>query len=312
MKLDRLISILVLLLRRERIQARELSEIFEVSVRTILRDVDTLNLAGIPIVTYQGVNGGIGIAEGYRLDRSIFTSDDMASIIAFLKGIAKTIPDTKHDILVEKLKNSLTEAQLEKLTTKASQLVIDYEPWGENGTLKEKTGQIRSAIEASKMIEFLYSDSEGRKTKRTVEPYSIVLKLQNWYLYAWCLMRNDFRFFKVSRIKEMVIIDTVFNPRDLSFNKMNWENQRHKSSNMVRLELIFEAEMTEIVEEFFGEEFIHSENGKFMINLEMPENNWLYGFLLSFGNKVEVVNPPHIRKIIAKTAEKMCNLYKQP
>ena len=310
MKLDRLISILVLLLRRERIQARELSEMFEVSVRTILRDVDTLNLAGIPIVTYQGVNGGIGIAEGYRLDRSILTSDEMASIIAFLKGIAKTISDTKHDILVEKLKNSLTEAQLEKLTTKASQLVIDYEPWGKNGTLKERIGQIRSAIEASKMIEFIYCDSDGRKTKRSVEPYSIVLKLQNWYLYAWCLMRNDFRFFKVSRIKEMVIMDTVFNPRKLSFNKMNWENQRQKDFKMVRLELIFEAEMTEIVEEFLGEEFIHGENGKLMITLEMPENNWLYGFLLSFGNMVEVVNPPHIRKIIAETAEKMCNLYK--
>ena len=100
MKLDRLLSILVVLLRKQRVQAKELAEMFDVSVRTILRDVDAINLAGIPIVTYQGINGGIGIAEGFRLDRSVLTSEDMAAIISTLKGIAVTIPDSREEIVM--------------------------------------------------------------------------------------------------------------------------------------------------------------------------------------------------------------------
>ena len=108
----------MLLLRKDRVQAKELAEKFEVSTRTILRDIDAINLAGIPIVTYQGVNGGIGIAEGYRLDRSILTSDEMVSIITSLKGMARLIPESQHEILLEKLKNILNLSQLEKLESK--------------------------------------------------------------------------------------------------------------------------------------------------------------------------------------------------
>ena len=111
MKLDRLVSILVLLLRRERVQARELAEMFDVSVRTILRDVEAINLAGIPIVTYQGSNGGIGIAEGYRLGKSVLTEDDMSTIISTLSGIAGSIPDSRHGVLMEKLRNIISTSQ---------------------------------------------------------------------------------------------------------------------------------------------------------------------------------------------------------
>ncbi len=108
MKLDRLISILVILLRKERVQAKELAERFGVSVRTILRDVDAINLAGIPVVTFQGSNGGIGLAEGYRFDKSVLTFDDMAAIITTLKGVSGTLTHSnQHDILMEKLKGKI-------------------------------------------------------------------------------------------------------------------------------------------------------------------------------------------------------------
>ena len=115
MKLDRLISILVILLRKKRVQAKELAQMFGVSVRTILRDVDAINLAGIPVVTYQGINGGISIAEGYRLDKSVLTSNEMAVIISTLKGVACTLPDSEYKILIEKLKNILSSSQNENL-----------------------------------------------------------------------------------------------------------------------------------------------------------------------------------------------------
>ena len=170
MKLDRLVSILVLLLRRDRIPARELAEMFGVSVRTILRDVDAINLAGIPIVTYQGMGGGIGIAEGYRIDRSLLTADDLAALLASLKGVASSIPDSRHTVLLEKLQNTIPPSQLEALQTRTNQLVIDLSPWGGLGSIKELLVEIRKAISARQLIQFGYADSGGKQTERQVEP----------------------------------------------------------------------------------------------------------------------------------------------
>ncbi|MEG6522763.1 helix-turn-helix transcriptional regulator [Desulfotomaculum sp. 1211_IL3151] len=309
MKIDRLISILVILLRRERVQAKELAEMFEVSVRTILRDIDAINLAGIPIVTYQGVNGGIGIAEGYRLDRSILTEDEMAAIITTLKGVAETIPDHKHQVLLEKFKNTLSPTQLEMLNTKVNQLVIDLSPWGGNSLLKEKVVAVRKAIESLREIEFIYTDSTGKRTSRRVEPYSLVLKGQKLYLYAWCQLRRDFRLFKLARIKELVVLETAYKSREISLEQFPWESEWQKPENLVSLELVFEKEMESIVEEWFGEDTRMHEDGRMMVNVLLPENNWLYGFLLSFGTGVEVVSPPRIRTILAETSKEIYKKY---
>lgn len=309
MKLDRLVSILVVLLRRERIQARELAEMFDVSVRTILRDVDAINLAGIPIVTYQGVNGGIGIAEGYRLDKSVLTGDDMAAIISTLKGIACTVDDSRHEVLMEKLKNTLNSKQLELLNTKLNRFVIDLNPWGGSGVLKEKLAAIRRAIEAFRLLEFDYTDSNGRRTSRRVEPYSLVLKGEKWYLYAWCRLRSGFRYFRLGRIKELAVLDEPFEPREIEPEMISIDDDWYRDDNIVSLELVFEAEKENIICEWFGEENIEHINEKLLVRLALPENDWLYGFLLSFGTGLEVVNPPHIRRILADMAYEVYKKY---
>ena len=309
MKLDRLVSILVLLLRKEKVQAKELAEIFDVSVRTILRDVEAINLAGIPIMTYQGANGGIGIAEGYRLDRSVLTEDDMSTIISTLSGIAGTIPNSKHGVLMEKLKNIMPASQLENLDSKVKQLVIDLSPWGSNELLKESVTSIRKAIENHKEIEFTYIDSEGKRTIRRVEPYSLVLKGQKWYLYAWCHIREDFRLFKLSRIRELLVLDICYEPRKVSIGQLTWEDQWKTPESMISLELVFEKEMEIIVTEWLGEDLEKLEDGRLLAKAVLPENNWLYGFILSFGMGVEVINPPHIRKILAEISKGIFEKY---
>lgn len=309
MKLDRLVSILVILLRKERVQAKELAERFGVSVRTILRDVDAINLAGIPIVTYQGVNGGIGIAEGYRLDRSVFTEDEMAAIITSLKGIGRSIPDKNNEILVEKFKTILSRSQINKVNQKTNQLVIDLSPWGGNGHIKVMLGEIRGAIENRKEIELTYLDTEGNRTVRRIEPYSLVLKGQNWYMYSWCHTREDFRFFKLSRIREMKVTDIAFSPREAAVEEYPWEREWQKTDSFITLELMFEKEFRGIAEEWFSENVYINEEGKIMAKVSLPENNWLYGFILSFGSGVEVINPPHIRKMIGKIAKEIVEKY---
>jgi predicted DNA-binding transcriptional regulator YafY len=309
LKLDRLVSILVLLLRKERVQAKELAEMFDVSVRTILRDVEAINLAGIPIVTYQGANGGIGIADGYRLDRSVLTEDDMSTLISTLSGIAGTVPDSRQGVLMEKLRNIMPASQLENLDSKIKQLVIDISPWGANELLKESVASIRKAIENHKEIEFTYIDSEGNRTSRKVEPYSLVLKGQKWYLYAWCHIRQDFRLFKLSRIRELLVTNTCYEPKKVSMGQLTYEDQWKTPENMISLELVFEKEMETIVTEWFGGELEKLEDGKLLAKAMLPENNWLYGFILSFGMGVEVINPPHIRKILADTSKRIYEKY---
>lgn len=309
MKLDRLVSILVVLLRKERVQARELAEMFEVSVRTILRDVEAINLAGIPIVTYQGAKGGIGIAEGFRLDRSVLTRDEIASVITLLKGMARTIPDKKSEVLMEKFKNTLSKSQLDTLDSKVNQVVIDLVPWGESQGLKENMAHIKKAIEDKREISFLYLDSEGNRTDRRVEPYSLVLKSQKWYMYGWCCTRQDFRLFKLSRIKDLFVLDKTFNPREVIMEDMPWDGEWAKPGNLVSLVLVFEKEMENIVFEWFGEDVVKCDDGRLMAKADLPENNWLYGFLLSFGAGVEVLNPPHIRQILKDTAYEIYKKY---
>lgn len=309
LRLDRLVSILVLLHRRERVQAKEMAEMFNVSVRTILRDVETLNLAGIPITTYQGANGGIGIIEGYRLNTNVLSRDEMSSIITTLKGVARVMPSTNQEILIEKIKNTLSSSQLEILNSKANQLVIDLSPWGGDELFKEYLANIRKAIEDFKEIEFDYVDSVGKSTSRRIEPYSLVLKGQKWYLYGWCCIRQDFRLFKLYRMRELNVTETVFKPREISLEELPWEGDWQNSGSMISLELVFEKEMESIVSEWFRDTIEKHEDGRIMVRVVLPENNWLYGFILSFGAGVEVVNPPHIRKIISEIADKIHKKY---
>ncbi len=282
---------------------------FDVSVRTILRDIDTINLAGIPIITYQGVNGGISIAEGYRLDKSVISADDMATLISTLKGIAASIPDSRFDVLVEKLKSPLSTSQLELLDLKSRQLIIDLSPWETNEQLKGKILLLRQAIENYSEIGFAYVDAAGTKTMRQVEPYALLLKGQSWYLFAWCLLRQDFRLFKLIRIKDLQLTDIVYQPREVPMEQDYFENQWQETAKLVELNLLFDKEMENVVEECFGEDIIRQDNGKIMVKACLPENNWLYGYLLSFGNGMEVVNPPHIRSILAAIAKKIYKTY---
>lgn len=309
MKLDRLVSILVLLLRKEKVQAKELAELFEVSVRTIYRDIEAINLAGIPIVTYQGVNGGIGIAEGYRLDKSVLTEDEMSTIVSTLSGIAPTMPDKKYEIIMKKIRNTIPSKQLENMDSKVKQLIIDFFPWGSGKLLKESISIIKKAIEKHNLIQFNYIDFSANKTVRTVEPYSLVLKGQNWYLRAWCQIRQDLRIFKLSRIKDLTALQDKFEPRKIEFDHINFDTEWKYSGKTVNLQLLFDKEIENIAFEYFGDSLEKQNDGKLLLKTVMPEGYWLYGFILSFGTGVEVIDPPHIRMAIADISKKIYKKY---
>ncbi|MGI5839344.1 MAG: helix-turn-helix transcriptional regulator [bacterium] len=309
MKLDRLLSLLVVLLRRERVQAKELAAMFEVSVRTIYRDVEAINLAGIPVVTYQGAGGGIGIAAGYRLDRSVLTADEMAVFASLLQGISAAFPGMSHAVLLEKLKNTLSAAQLETLDAKMQQLIIDLSPWGGPDRQSEYIPRLRQAIETARVVEFVYVNADGMRTERRVQPYSLVRKGQAWYLYAWCLLRQDFRFFRLGRMKELTVTPVVFERKKISSQQILPENEWSGEEKLVEIEMVFIPKMADLAADWFGEAAERMDDGRTQVRIKLPESNWLYGFLLSFGAGAEVVGPPRIRAGVARIAAEITEKY---
>jgi predicted DNA-binding transcriptional regulator YafY len=176
--------------------------------------------------------------------------------------------------------------------------------------MHEMVETIKKAIDDSNIIEFGYSDSSGNKTDRKAEPYSLILKGRNWYLNGWCLTRKDFRLFKLSRVKNLTVSDERFTPREAPMSN-NWDlsYEWEKSAKTVTLELIFDKEVEVAAEEWLAGDCRRNDAGKLMATVTLPENGRLYGFLLSFGPYVEVLDPPYIRTIIANAARDIYEKY---
>ena len=312
LKLERLLSIIILLLNRRMVQAKELAERFEVSIRTIYRDIDAINAAGIPIVTYQGTNGGIGLSEGYRLDRNILTNDELAAIVTALRSISTSYDKEQHQRLVEKINSVVLPAHEEEFQHKTNRLLIDYSPWGGSKHLRLKLQLLDEALDSCVLVNFTYSNAEGEVSQRIVEPHMLILKGRQWYLQAYCLEKEQFRLFKLKRMKGLRI------DHERTFIRRNPANQKHiegknkfKPSNVPEVVFRFQGEARHIAEEWFGiEELLPVEDGSWLVKRAYPENEWLYSFILSLGHHVEVLEPQHLRKIIASRAAKIAKIYK--
>ena len=310
MKLDRLLAIVVLLMNKRMVQAKELADLFEVSVRTIYRDVDAIDQAGIPIVTYQGAGGGIGIEDGYRLDRNLLTNDEYAAIATALRSVATTYDGHRNHMLLEKINSIISPARMEEFRNKSHHVLVDYSPWGMSEPLEARLEEFRIAIEKQCLASFAYSSSQGEVTSRCVEPHTLLMKGRQWYLYAYCKTREEFRLFKLMRMKELIIQEATFTRRPLTIGAQPWDQEWSQAEHVISLTLRFNAGIRHLVEEQFGAE-VMKENvpGKLDVTVAYPEDRWLYGFLLSFGDNVEVLHPPHLREMIRGQAVAITRIY---
>lgn len=293
------------LVNHEKVKAQELADKFEVSVRTIYRDIDAISLAGIPIVTYQGADGGIGIAEGYKLDKSLLTTDEVFNIVTGLKGLHSISEDVKIKILIEKL---TAIAARSGYIPAGHEIMIDLSSWNKNDQLGMRIQEIKKAIRERKIIEFIYYTNE-KLTERKVEPCVIVFKETNWYLYAYCLLREDFRLFKLKRMSQLKITDTGFNAREFSTDRVKWDGELDKDKHL-SIVVMFDKSMQHLVDDIFGiENYEIIEDGRLKVTFRMGEGGWLYGFLLGFGDKIEVLEPAGLRNKIMSIAENVYKIY---
>lgn len=322
MQINRLFEMVYLLLERRRMTARELAERFEVSERTIYRDVEVLSSGGIPIYAVKGKGGGIGLLDGYVLNKSVLSETEQKEILYALQGLsAARVPGTG-DVL-QKLGTIFRK-------TESNWIEVDFSAWGSRPEEREYFEILKRAILEDRPIHFVYYSSYGERSERTAVPRRLVFKNSSWYLLADCCLRAEERLFKICRMEDIRIDSTP--EAVLSAERLIQKKQKEKDQSeskqaasedafstadrnpnkkeTVQLQLRFPADMAfRVFETFDRRDVEKQENGEFIVTVCYPENSWVYSFLLSFGDKVKVLSPPHIQKIIREKAVAVAAMY---
>ncbi|MBE6057361.1 YafY family protein [Clostridium sp.] len=310
MKINRLLAIVVILLNREKISASELAEKFEVSVRTIYRDIEAINLAGIPIVSQIGNNGGFYIIDNYKINHQLLTLEDMISIIEALKNMNRFLDDKNVEVAIEKVKNIIPKEKKEVFDLHFEQMFIDTLPWGfkkcEEENLKYKI--IHDAIDLKKCIAFDYRNSKSEYNWREAEPLTLVFKGFYWYLFSFCKLKNDYRFFKLSRMENLALLDEKINKNRISYKEYIDINKTQEVPT--RIVLKFNEKVRYRVDDCFHKDDIKiQEDGSIIVDTYFLEDEWVYSMILSYGEYVEVIEPNHIREIIKNKCKKINDIY---
>lgn len=294
MQINRLFEIVYILLNRKTITARELAEHFEVSVRTIYRDIDALSIAGIPVYTSKGKSGGISLTDNFVLNKSMLSEKEQEEILMSLKSLSV-------------MKFLDVEPVFKKLSTVfnkegVSWIDVDLSQWGSDSDEKDKFSLIKTAILNNRVVSFMYYNSNGEKSLRNVEPLKIIFKGQGWYLYGFCKLKNEFRIFKFTRIKKLNLQNDVFK-RDIINDTLNISDKLH-DSKMVTLNLKIHENMAyRVYDEFAEENIVKNADGSFNTIAIFPEGDWIYGYIMSYGEYAEVIEPDYIREIIRRKFE---------
>lgn len=312
MKIDRLLAITVLLLNRGRVSAKELSERFEVSSKTIYRDMDALSQAGIPIVAYQGISGGFEIMEQFMIDKYWLSIEEMGALVTAVKGINLALEDKETDALLQKVDSLLQKAQRGSMRDKREeQLIMDMNPWGQRSGIKDVMKFLRKAIEERRRVVIEYISSAGTSQHRIIEPVSLILKSSIWYVQAYCTMRNDFRVFRLSRIQHAELTQETFDPVAVPvLDQYQWDVSWSETSE-VALILTFDlAARQRIADMFHPDEVKMLPDGSFQIEVMMKPDEWFYGMILSFGGLVKVESPDDVAQEVVRRAEQIMRRYR--
>ena len=300
MKIDRLIGILSVLLQEEKTTAPELAERFEVSRRTINRDIEDLCKAGIPIRTTQGTGGGISIMDGYRMDRTILTSKDMQMILAGLRSLDSVSGSSYYGRLMEKIQAGSSEFIIGRDSS-----LIDLSSWYRE-TLAPKIETIQDAIGDKRSIRFLYYAPSG-ESRRTVEPYYLVFRWASWYLWAWCTDRKGYRLFKLNRMDQVTETDQEFICREAPMPDLSTEKI---FPGGIKVKALFTQDMKwRLVEEFGPQCFTETGDGKLLFTADYTDMENLVTWFMTFGAKAEVLEPAEARDIIRGNAEETLKIY---
>lgn len=311
MKIDRLLAITVLLLNRGRLSAKELADRFEVSSKTIYRDMDTLCQAGIPIVAHQGISGGFEIMEHYMIDKYWLSAEEMSALVTAVKGMSSALDDQQMGILLEKVKALLHRVE-QGLNDeyRREPVIMDFQPWGQRQGLKSAVSLLKKAIQEKRRVVMEYIDAEGSAERRTIEPASLILKGNIWYVQAFCLEREDHRLFRLSRMQDITMLSETYEPRLWpGEERLEWDSSWSSALEQETV-LLFEAAARQRVADMFPPEQVTvNPDGSLRVHVLYKLDEWFYGMILSFGNQVLVEQPGEAAEEVKRRAQWIMQRY---
>lgn len=297
MQINRMFEIIYILLDKKTVTAKELAERFEVSPRTIYRDVELLSSAGIPVYMRKGKGGGISILDDFVLNKAVLTEDEKSAVLSSLQAVGAVNFNETNSVL-QKLGSLFG-------TNDADWIEVDFSSWYSAEKESAIFNTIKSAILSKKRISFTYASGKGERTTREVEPLKLCFKGMARYLYAYCTLRRDFRFFKLSRIKDIVLTNKQF---ERKVTEPLFKTDNMFQEQYVTLKLKLSANMAfRVYDEF--DNYTKEPDGSFIIQTTYPMGEWLFPYIASFGNHCEVLEPADIRNAIKEELQKIMNHY---
>lgn len=299
MEQSRLFKIVYYLLDKGKSTAPELAKKFEVSIRTIYRDLDTISAMGIPIYATKGKGGGIFIMQDFVLDKSLLSEREKEQMLMALQGISVSEGESANELL-SKL-SSLFHVK------NTDWIEVDFSDWIKNAAKQNIFNDIKKAIFDGHIISFSYFDSKGLRLKRSVKPLKLLFKNKDWYLYGFCLLRNDYRLFKLTRMKDLNISPKTFIRKFPDTPKIKTEIQ---NCNMVSVNLKFSPQVAFRVYDEFTDSVTTDFENNLYVTASLPDNEIMYSYLLTFGDNVEILSPRYVRERIKEKLKLILKKYK--
>lgn len=301
MQIHRLFEIVYLLLDKKKVTAKELACRFEVSERTIYRDVEVLSSAGIPVYTVKGKGGGISLVEDFVLNKSLLSEEEQREILYALQSL-EAVGGRESDRLLSRLGTLFQKEE-------GGWIDVDFSHWGSDAEEKARFSLLKAALLERRRIVFDYYSAYGEKTRRVVEPVKLCFKGRAWYLQAYCLSRKDFRMFRISRMEELTLTEETFSPHT-SIPPVEAPIDGAVPVEVVELVLrIAPRYAYRAYDEFPRRMITREKDGSLLVRSRMPRDSWISGYLLSYGSGIQVLEPQWLRKEMAEKIAQMQKLY---
>ncbi len=308
MKYETMLKILFLLLSKGKVSAKYIAQRFEISTRTVMRYLDTMSLANIPIIADPGRNGGFYIANTYKLPANFLTEKEFNAVVSTLSSYNQNLQNNSINSAIDKLL-SIKSIDQRTVDVKSGNLIIDGSSWNGNDTTKNVISLVSNAIEDNKKTLIGYVDRNGDETIRVIEPHVIILKQGLWYVYGYCNLRKAFRMFKASRITFASLKEETFEKRPVEITSLT-NGRWFENLPVEQITLGVSKAAKSEVEEWLGVNNVFTLDGKLVAQATLPYDDWLASKILSFGGKVSVIAPEKLKNDVLAMAQNVVGMYK--
>ena len=306
MQIDQLFELVYVLIDKKQVTAKEMAERFGVSTRTIYRWVDALSVSGVPIYSQNGRGGGIAISEKYALDTKVLSDEERLAIVSSVKAL-NSLSGNPASVVNANIKAAEKISGLVEKDT--DWLEVDFAPWSPEGSsVRQVFGTLRDCILQKKQVIFDYYSGDGRMERRTVHPWKLIYKGQAWYLQGWCTTRKAERFFKLTRMQNLDMTGRTANITHITTPQ---KIPQYKPKLLTIKAKVYPQKISYLLDTFICSEVIPHKDGSITVTFTVPEQDWIYELLLSFGPNMKIISPKQVKEKILQISKDVQKIYKQ-